>query len=48
MLKRGVIFLFLMMVLGGPQTLAAQPAPERVVSMNLCTDQLLLMVADPD
>ena len=48
MLKRGGIFLFLMMVLGGPQTLAAQPAPERVVSMNLCTDQLLLMVADPD
>ncbi len=48
MLKRGGIFLFLVMVLGGPQMLAALPGPERVVSMNLCTDQLLLMVADPN
>ncbi|MEL6267927.1 MAG: ABC transporter substrate-binding protein, partial [Pseudomonadota bacterium] len=34
------------MLLGAASTAAAQP-PARVVSMNLCTDQLAMLIASP-
>jgi iron complex transport system substrate-binding protein len=34
-------------LLAGGTLCAAAPSPSRVVSINLCTDQLLLMLADP-
>ncbi len=42
---RLVAVLFLWCLLGGS---ASAERPQRVVSINLCSDQLLLMLADPD
>jgi iron complex transport system substrate-binding protein len=44
-MTRALIGLLLLLLVSSPA--AAQPSPRRVVSVNLCTDQLLLLLADP-
>jgi len=43
-----VSFLMVLSGLSSPVAATERPSPQRVVSMNLCTDQLAMLVADED